>query len=69
MFYTLSAFLIFCNVDRTTEVSLLNLISSCLSTVFIDSSYTTGYKCITYSIIIMMINNHNDYFFHIEVRW
>lgn len=35
---------------RTTEVRRLNLISSCLNTVFIDSLYNTGYFFMTCSL-------------------
>lgn len=47
----------FCKVERTTDVSLLNLISSCLSTVFIDSSYTTGNKWYTYMYMYTHIHH------------
>lgn len=47
--HTFRAFLMFCNVDRTTDVRRLNLISSWRNTVFIDSVYSTGNSFITYT--------------------
>lgn len=48
-YHTFRAFLMFCNVDRTTDVRRLNLISSWRNTVFIDSVYSTGNSFITYT--------------------
>ena len=47
---TLIAFCMFCSDALTTTINRLKRINSCLKTVFIDSSYLTGYFSITISI-------------------